>query len=204
MIKKLLGLREDIPFDALTATESWARYIPSSLPQDGIRRKALDLMLNVGIPFNRWLGMKLKEVTPERVVVVSPPTILRRNHVGTAHACAQALIGEYPAGLVVAQHYPLETYRFIISKLEVEYIKPGRGTLYGTAEAPVPFPELENGEGWVPMKTILSNEKGEQVAICHTRWQVKSWERIAADRSLRAETKEKAHAESGSSSAGMP
>ncbi len=185
MLKKILGLSDDEHFDALTATENWAQHLPAMLPQDSIRRKALDILLNIGIPFNRWLGLKVKEISRDRVMIESPPTVLRRNHVGTAHACAQALIGEYAAGLVVAQHFPLETYRMIIGRLEIDYGKAGRGTLFGLAEAPVPFPELENEEGWVPMKTVISNEKGEEIAVCHTRWQVKSWARIEADRASR-------------------
>lgn len=185
MIKKLLGLEADAHFDALTATENWAQSIPAMLPRDGIRRRALDVLLNIGIPFNRWLGLRIKEISRERVVIESPPTVLRRNHVGTAHACAQALIGEYASGLIVAQHFPLETYRMIIGRLEIDYGKAGRGVLYGVAEAPNPFPELVDEEGWVPMKTVISNEKGEEVAVCTTRWQVKSWARIAADRAAR-------------------
>jgi len=185
MLKKILGLKNDGHFDALTATENWAQHIPALLPQDGIRRRALDLLLNIGIPFNRWLGLKIKEISRDRVVIESPPTVLRRNHVGTAHACAQALIGEYASGLIVAQHFPLETYRMIIGRLEIDYGKAGRGTLFGVAEAPVPFPELSNEEGWVDMKTVISNEKGEEVSVCKTRWQVKSWARIDADRAAR-------------------
>ncbi len=188
MIKKLLGLAKNSkPFDALSATESWASYIPDSLPvsKSGMRRRALDVLLNVGIPFNRWLGLKIAEISPVKVVIDSPPSVLRRNHVGTAHACAQALIGEYAAGLVVAQHFPLDTYRFIIGKLEIDYFKPGRGHLRGPAIAPVPFPELENEEGWVPMRTVITNEKGEEIAVCKTRWQVKSWARVDSDRAAR-------------------
>jgi acyl-coenzyme A thioesterase PaaI-like protein len=185
MFKRLLGLKSDAHFDALTVTENWAQYLPAQLPKEGIRRKALDVLLSIGIPFNRWLGLKIKEISPDRVVIESPPTVLRRNHVGTAHACAQALIGEYAAGLVVAQHFPMESYRFIIGHLEINYTKPGRGHLFGCAEAPVPFPILDNGEGWVPMQTRITNEAGEEVAVCTTRWQVKSWVRIESDRVAR-------------------
>lgn len=181
MLKKFFGDH----FDALTLTAKVSDALPSALPKDLVRRKALDVLLTVGIPFNRWLGLTVKEISTERVVIESPPRTLRRNHVGTAHACAQALIGEFAAGLIVAQHFPLETYRFIIGKLEIEYFKAGRGTLYGVSEAPVPFPELVDEEGWVPMKTVISNSKGEEIAVCTTRWQVKSWRKIAADRVAR-------------------
>lgn len=185
MLKKFLNRGSERPFDALTATEGWAAHLPALLPREGIRRRTLDILLSVGVPFNRWLGFRIKEITKDRVIIESPPTVLRRNHVGTAHACAQALLGEYPAGLVVAQHFPLDTYRFIISKLDIEYFKPGRGTLTGTAHAPAVIPELENGEGWIEMQTSITNENGEQIALCKTRWQVKSWERIEADRRSR-------------------
>ena len=185
MLKSLFKRQDDRPFDALTATESWASHLPNVLPKDGIRRKALDVLLNVGIPFNRWLGLKIHEISKEQVVIESPPSVLRRNHVGTAHACAQALLGEYPAGLVVAQHFPMESYRFIISKLEIEYFKPGRGTLHGTAKAPASWPDVSDGEGWVDMVTEITNEKGEHVSSCKTRWQVKSWDRIKTDKAAR-------------------
>jgi hypothetical protein len=169
-------------FDPVTIADQVSGHLPPFVPRDPARRKLLDLLLHVGVPFNRWLGLRLKEFTNEKVVIESPEVILRRNHVGTAHACAQALIGEIPAGLLVAQKFPLETYRFIISKLEIEYHKAGRGSLLGAAQAPGAWPELVDGECWIDMVTEITNDKSEPVATCRTRWQVKSWERIERDR----------------------
>ena len=166
----------------IDATEKWTDKLPPMLPREGIRRRMLDVILNVGIPFNRWLGLKIKEITPEKVTIESPSTPLRRNHVGTAHACAQALIGEYAAGLVVTQRFPMEGYRIVIGKLEIEYEKAGRGTLFATATAPETWPELVSEEGWVDMTTRITNEAGEAVSVCRTSWKVKSWARIEEDR----------------------
>jgi acyl-coenzyme A thioesterase PaaI-like protein len=149
---------------------------------DAVRRRLLDVILNVGIPFNRWLGLKIKELSADRVEIESPPSVLRRNHVGTAHACAQALIGEYAAGLVVAQNFPLDKYRMIIGKLEIDYHKAGRGILSGIAEAPSEWPQLANDEAWVDMRTNIVDEKQRVISVCLTRWQIKSWSRIEADR----------------------
>jgi acyl-coenzyme A thioesterase PaaI-like protein len=172
-------------FDPVTVAGQVSEYLPAFLPRDPAKRKLLDLLLNIGVPFNRWLGLRIKVFEPERVVIESPEVVLRRNHVGTAHACAQALIGEIPAGLLVAQKFPLESYRFIISKLEIEYHKAGRGMLTGSAKAPEAWPELNDGEAWVDMKTEITNELGEPVATCRTRWQVKSWQRVERDRQAR-------------------
>lgn len=173
-------------FNPITASEKIAAKSPPGLDADSVRRRVLDVLLNFGVPFNRWLGLHLKKFTSETVVVESPPSVLRRNHVGTAHACAQALIGEMAAGLLVAQKYPLDDFRMIIGKLEIEYKKAGRGTLFGTAHAPENWPALENEEAWIPMTTEITDEAGHPIAVCRTSWQVKTWKRIEADKVSRA------------------
>jgi acyl-coenzyme A thioesterase PaaI-like protein len=173
------------PFDPIDFTGKLMGKIPGGLAGESARRRLLDLLLTLGIPFNRWLGLRIGEIGETRVTIVSPPSVLRRNHVGTAHACAQALIGEYAAGLLVAQRFPLDTYRMIIGRLEIDYHKAGHGTLYGTSKAPAQWPELENEEGWVPMETEITDEKGTLVSVCRTRWQVKSWQRIEEDKASR-------------------
>jgi acyl-coenzyme A thioesterase PaaI-like protein len=148
-----------------------------------VRRRMLDVLLNIGIPFNRWLGMRLLQVSEESVVVASPDTVLRQNHVGGAHACALALIGEYAAGVLVAQHYSFDEYRIIIGSLDVQYHKQGRGPLVGTVSAPEIWPKLTQGEAWVEMKTEITNSKAEVVAVCTTKWQVKAWSKVQSHRS---------------------
>jgi acyl-coenzyme A thioesterase PaaI-like protein len=181
----LSRLKKKNPFDPIDFTGKIVEKIPGGLAGDSARRRLLDLFLTLGIPFNRWLGLRIGEINKERVTIVSPPSVLRRNHVGTAHACAQALIGEYAAGLLVAQKYPLDTYRMIIGRLEIDYRKAGRGTLHGTSSAPAEWPELQNEEAWVPMETEITDDRGDLVAVCKTRWQVKSWSRIEKDKSDR-------------------
>lgn len=147
-----------------------------SIPQ--IRNRMMDVAINLAIPFNRWLGMKIISMSQVQVRVSSPPRILRRNHVGGAHACALALLGEYPAGVLISQKYSMQDYRMIIAKLEVDYHKQGRGTLIGEATAPSEWPEEKDGELWLDLKTEIKNEKGELVALAKTKWQLKKWELI--------------------------
>jgi acyl-coenzyme A thioesterase PaaI-like protein len=152
--------------------------LSQKIPIPGLRKRALDLMLTVGIPFNRWLGLSITEINPCEVVIQSPSRKLRENHVGGAHACAIALMGEYPAGLLVAQQFPIDKYRFVISELHVAYHKQGFGRLSASALAPAIWPQLaprakdSRMEGWVDLETKISNEKREAVATAKTRWQV--------------------------------
>ncbi len=146
------------------------------IPQ--IRNRVMDVAINLAIPFNRWLGMKIIAMSAVQVRVSSPPRTLRRNHVGGAHACALALLGEYPAGVLISQTYSMQDYRMIIAKLDVEYFKQGRGTLIGEATAPSQWPEEKDGEVWLELQTEIKNEKGEMVAVAKTKWQLKKWELI--------------------------
>lgn len=148
------------------------------IPNQEVKKHVLDLALNLAVPFNRWLGFHIQELGPEKVVVVSPPRTLRQNHLGGAHACALALLGEYPAGILLSQNFSPEEFRIIISKLEVEYHKQGRGSVTGVAVSPQVWPQIVDGEVFIDLKTHITNEKNELVALVSTKWQLKEWGRV--------------------------
>ncbi len=152
--------------------------IVKHIPQTKIRQKVLDYTFSWAIPFNKGLGLKLSSVTPEKVEVISRPLRKRQNHVGGAHACFLALMGEYAAGLCLAQTYSAENYRMIIGSLKVEYLKQGRGSLLSIAKRPKELPQQTSDEFWVPMKTEIMNEQNELIAICETNWQIKAWNKV--------------------------
>jgi len=99
------------------------------IPNEKARFKLLDKIMDFSIPFNRGLGFKIISLSSKKVVVQSPPKKTRQNHIKGAHACALAVLGEYPAGLLLAQKYSPENYRLIMAELKVEYKKQGRGLL---------------------------------------------------------------------------
>ncbi len=144
-----------------------------------LRLPLLNTLLTVGIPFNRWLGMKVRTLSPEVVRVMSPPRKLRENHLKGAHACALALLGEFPAGLLIAQNFSFGQYRIILSELTAQYQKQGRGRLVGEALRPNAWPSTdEKGEIWIDLQTHITNAENEAVALVKTRWQVKPWELV--------------------------
>lgn len=168
--------------DALKILQDFKRVDPIKLtdkiPYPEVRKRVLDVVMSIGIPFNRWLGLRITEISDTRAIVVSPPTRLRQNHVGATHACCLALIGEYAAGMCIANHYGVEHHRLIIGHLSIDYHKQGRGTLTGVSPAPAHWPKLVDGEAWIEMVTEISNEKSEPVATCRTKWQLKDWTEV--------------------------
>jgi acyl-coenzyme A thioesterase PaaI-like protein len=150
----------------------------NKIPFESMRLTALTQFLNIGIPFNTGLGMKITKLTPEEVQIQSPPKRKRENHVGSSHACFLALLSEYPAGVLIAQKYSFEKYRIIISQLNIEYFKQGRGTLTSTVKGPQIWPELVNGEMFIDMQTEITNEKSERISLCKTKWQIKEWSQV--------------------------
>lgn len=148
------------------------------IPNDLLRRKILDNVFNFAVPFNLTLGLRLRSVSRDSVEVTSATGWKTRNHVGGAHACFLALIGEYPAGILLAQNYSPEDYRMIIGELKVEYHKQVRGTVKGVARKPDILPELDDEEIWIPMLTEIFDSKGHLAATAHTQWQLKRWSAV--------------------------
>jgi len=159
------------------------KYI-DKIPQAMVRHRILDSFIEFFIPFSRWLGLKIQALSIDKVIIHSPERRRRRNHVGGAHACALALLGEYAAGLLLAQRFAPDEYRMIIGSLNINYQKQGRGLLIATSLAPNNIPQFahgeisENGEIWVDMTTEITNAKTEHIATCKTRWQIKAWDQI--------------------------
>ncbi len=146
-----------------------------------IKRGILSKTLEYVVPFNRGLGIKIKEISIKRVVLVSKDRWRRRNHVGSAHACFLALLGEYPAGLVIAQNFSFDQYRVIISNLQMEYKSLAHGRLTATATRPKEWPNIENGEAWLDMVVPIVDEEGKEVATATTKWQIKKWDQVKSN-----------------------
>ncbi|NQZ02453.1 MAG: DUF4442 domain-containing protein [Bdellovibrionales bacterium] len=148
------------------------------IPNEFVRNRVTDGLLSVAIPFNLTLGMKIRHLTSEKCEITSHGAWKTKNHVGGAHACFLALMGEYPAGLLLAQIYSPEDYRMIISELHMDYKKQGRGFVKSVARRPMQPVEFVDGEAYIPMLTDLFNKEGELIATAETKWQMKEWSKV--------------------------
>ncbi len=155
------------------------------LPPGSIQFRLMDRFMNFFVPFNRNLGFKIHSLDKNCAIIYSPKSTRRKNHVGTTHACALALLGEYPAGLLLAQNYSVSQYRMIITSLNAIYHKPGVGLLTAIAKRPLELPGKVDGETSIEMITQITNSKKEPICTCHTQWQIKEWQLTRHDRQSR-------------------
>ncbi len=145
---------------------------------------ALDKLLRLGIPFNAPHGFKIKNLDKEAVIISLPNRKLNHNHIGGIHACAMATVGEYCAGMSLLSSFGISKYRLILSELNVKYTYQGRVDLEGICypnqidvEAVREGLEKE-GKYLQPLKTIIRDLNGKEVAEVMTTWQLKNWEQV--------------------------
>ncbi len=99
-----------------------------------------------------------------KVTLKECPSI--RNHLRSIHAVALANLAELTGNIALSYSMPIDA-RFIVSKIEIEYLKKARGTVTGLCDCPVPTSN-ERKVYLVPVRIV--NEVGEVVctAILHS------------------------------------
>lgn len=151
---------------------------------DALNLALLDKVLRVGIPFNAPHGFKLKKVSDEEVTISLPNKRANHNHLGGVHACAMATVGEYCAGLSLLKKFGISKYRLILSELSVKYLYQGRVELEGSCsplqiDVETVQKALETeGKFLQPLKTIIRDLDGKEIAEVSTVWQLKVWEQV--------------------------
>lgn len=83
-----------------------------------------------------------------------------RNHLDCVHAIALVNLAELAGNVALAYSLP-DDARFIVSGLEIEYVKKARGTIKAVGEAPVPRTSMRAAYD-VPV--TLRDASGEEVA----------------------------------------
>jgi acyl-coenzyme A thioesterase PaaI-like protein len=83
-----------------------------------------------------------------------------RNHLDCVHAIALANLAELAGNVALAFSLP-DDARFIVSGMEIEYLKKARGTITAIGEPPVP---QTNERAAFRVPVVLRDAKGDEVA----------------------------------------
>ena len=152
------------------------------IPAQTVQLSILDRLLTWKIPFNSGLGLKIQKLSDQECVIEAQSRRRQKNHVNGAHACFLALMAEYPAGLLLAQHFDFNDYRLIISELKMSYHKQGRGTLVARSLLGQDVPDKIDEEHFVKMQTEIKNSNGDLIAKGETLWQIKPWSKVRSSK----------------------
>jgi uncharacterized protein (TIGR00369 family) len=112
------------------------------------------------IPYAASVDAQVIELSPGFVRVDLKDERRTRNHLGTVHAIALAHVAELAANLAVT-HAMAEKTRFIVSELQVRYLKKAYGTISATCRCPASF-GIERQEVVVEVK--MHDSEGSLVA----------------------------------------
>jgi len=128
------------------------------------------LMRNV-VRFVGTAKLDILELTNERCVVSVKNRKRVRNHIGSVHATAIALIAATATGFVVALNVP-DDRAPVIKSMKVEYKKRAKGALRAeaslTAEQIDRIASTEKGDVTVAVK--VTDEAGIEPVICEMIW----------------------------------
>lgn len=102
-----------------------------------------------------------------------------RNHLDCVHAIALANLAELAGNVALMYSLP-DDARFIVSGMDIEYMKKARGTIVAVGEAPIP---RTSARAQFTVAVTLRDASGEQVARAVLRSLVGPKPGSAADRS---------------------
>ncbi len=125
---------------------------------------------NNKIKLLRESGMYLEVAEERHVRLVMPLGDLHINHIGTAYAGSIYMIGEAITAAIIYSNYGTDSYVPIISKSEIEFLKPASKDLVVdfpmTEEeaATLIAPVEERGKGRVNLSYFITDIEGTEIA----------------------------------------
>ena len=96
-------------------------------------------LVGLFVPYAGTLNADVLEMSDGSAVVTMPDRRGVRNHLNSIHALALANLGELTANLALLTLCP-PNGRFIVTRLEVDYLKKARGPLTCTCDVPSDLP----------------------------------------------------------------
>lgn len=99
----------------------------------------LSRLIGLAVPYTGSMGANVVSLQDGSAVVSLSDRRSVRNHLNSIHAVALANLGEFTANLALITLCPSHG-RFIVTRMESEYLKKARGLLYCTCDIPTDLP----------------------------------------------------------------
>lgn len=137
------------------------------------------------VPFNLPHGFRVTEIGEDSVKVLLPYKRKNLNHVKGLHACALATLTEMTSGFVLAWKLDIKKFRFILRRLEVDYMYQGK--MDAVAEFAIskewiktnvhdPLTKADSTD--IVAEVKIFDIKGNQLTAGKAYWQIKDWAKV--------------------------
>jgi len=118
--------------------------------------------IGIVAPYTASIGARVEVLRDGHSEVTLADRRAVRNHIRCIHAIALANLAELAGNVAVAYSLPPDA-RFIVAKMDIEYVKKARGPIRAIVDCEVPATS-ERREYQVPVRML--NRAGEEVARC--------------------------------------
>jgi len=145
--------------DKLNKKPAWMRY------------RLLSFVLGSTVKFVGAAGVKCLHLSAEKSIFKLANRKKVRNHIGTIHAAASALVAETATGMAIGMHVPDDKIP-LLKVMHVEYIKRSTGAL--TAEASLTKEQIESlyleEKGSMMIACKVTDDAGIEPVNCQMEW----------------------------------
>jgi acyl-coenzyme A thioesterase PaaI-like protein len=123
------------------------------------------------VPFFGTAGIRIEELSHNRVVMTLANTRRVQNHIKTVHAAAMTLLAESATGILMGMNVPDDKY-LVIKSLHVDFQKKATGRMKATATlTPEQVQSAQNdAEGEILVSVSVSDEGGNEPIACQMLW----------------------------------
>jgi uncharacterized protein (TIGR00369 family) len=136
-----------------------------------VRSPVLSLLLGRMVPFVGTAGVRIEEMTEQRVSVVVENQRRNRNHIGQVHAAAMALAAETATGFVTGMNVP-DSKMLLCKSLKVDFKKRTTGSIRAVAtlteDQRARIRSEERGD--VTVEVHATDETGIEPIQCELVW----------------------------------
>jgi uncharacterized protein (TIGR00369 family) len=116
-------------------------------------------------PYSGSIGASVVSLAPGRAEVHMADRPRLRNHLHSLHAVALVNLAEMAGNVALAYSLP-DDARFIVTGIEIEYLKKARGEIVAIGECPVP---RTNARATYNVTVSLRDSRGAEVATAVLR-----------------------------------
>ncbi len=132
------------------------------------------------VPFNRHVGVELIEVAEGRAAARLGHADELSNHVGTMHAAALFLVGEFAAAIAFVGAFAphMEGIRFVARQVEIDYVEAATGSVTASGRYTIPVGKVLNdiasdGRTRTHAESEVRDEAGTLVATLRVTFDVR-------------------------------